>query len=230
MSTEVTDLDFSLVLASSVHDMKNSITMMLGTLDDITQQCRPDHCQSHGKLVLMQHEGQRLTRHLIQLLTLYRLDTSQYFLNTGENYLNELFEEIALENELLLNAQGIKMEVDCEEGISGFFDKELTGAVINTIINNAYRYAKATVRLSAHHADGYLVLSIEDDGPGYPPHMLTPFGAENSPINFSSGGTGLGLYFAHRVAMFHKNGARQGYTETSNTGIGNGGRFSIYLP
>lgn len=230
MSDEVTELDFSLVLASSVHDMKNSITMMLGALDDITQQCQPDHCQSHKKLVLMQHEGQRLTRHLVQLLTLYRLDTSQYFLNIGEHYLKELFDEIAVENELLLNAQGIQIEIDCEGEISGFFDKELIGSVINTIINNAYRYARGTVRLAARHADGYLVLSIEDDGPGYPPHMLIPFSTEYNPINFSSGGTGLGLYFAHRVAMFHNNCGRQGFTETSNTGIGNGGRFSIYLP
>jgi len=230
MKPDVTELDFSLVLASSVHDMKNSITMLLGSLDDISQQCKPSHCPSHAKLVLMQHEGQRLTRHLVQLLTLYRLDTSQYFLNISENYLKETFEEITLENEHLLNTHGIKIEIDCDEDISGYFDNELIGSVINTIINNAYRYAKCTIRLSAKHANGYLVLSIEDDGPGYPPHMLLPFCSGNSPVNFSSGGTGLGLYFAHRVARFHQNGGKHGYTETSNTGINNGGRFNLYLP
>lgn len=230
MNSDATELDFSLVLASSVHDMKNSITMLLGSLDDISQQCKPGHCQSHAKLVLMQHEGQRLTRHLVQLLTLYRLDTSQYFLNISENYLREIFEEIALENEPLLNTQGIKIEIDCDEDISGYFDKELIGSVINTIINNAYRYAKCTIKLSATQENGYLLLSIEDDGPGYPPHMLLPFCSENTPVNFSSGGTGLGLYFAHRVARFHQNCGKHGYTETSNTGISNGGRFSLYLP
>lgn len=230
MKIDATDMDFSLVLASSIHDMKNSITMLLGTMDDITQQCRPDHCPSHSKLVLMQHEGQRLTRHLIQLLTLYRVDTSQYFLNVSENYLKELFDEIALENELVLNARGIQIEVDCDDEISGFFDKELIVGVINTIVNNAYRYANGIVRLSAYVADRFLVLSIEDDGPGYPQNMLLPLSTESSPINFSTGGTGLGLYFAQRVAKLHTNNGRHGYIETCNAGINNGGRFTLYLP
>lgn len=230
MKTDVSEMDFSLVIASSIHDMKNSITMLLGALDEIAQQCQPDHCRSHKKLLLMQHEGKRLTRHLIQLLTLYRLDKSQYFLNVSENNLKELFEEISLENEPLLNSQGIQMELDCEENVSGFFDRELIGGVINTIVNNAYRYAQSTVRLSAHVSDGFMALSIEDDGPGYPPHMLLSSSYESRSLNFSTGGTGLGLYFAYRVAVMHSNNGRQGQIAICNEGINKGGKFSLYLP
>lgn len=230
MKIDVSELDFSLVMASSVHDMKNSITLLLAALDEITQQCQPDHCKCNTKFVLMQHEGQRLTRHLVQLLTLYRLDKSQYFPNVGENNLKELYEEIAMDSELLLNAQGIQIELDCEEDVSGFFDRELIGGVINTIVNNAYRYARNTIRLSACNAGGFLVLSVEDDGPGYPPNMLLSSSYESRSINFSTGGTGLGLYFAYRVAIMHSNNGKHGQIKISNEGINNGGKFSLYLP
>jgi signal transduction histidine kinase len=230
MSDESKEFDFSAVLASSVHDMKNSITMFLGTLDDIALKCAPENCASHEKLILLQHEGQRLNRHLIQLLTLYKIGNSQYFLNIDEHFIDELFEDVALENEMLLNARGINLEIQCEDGLSGYFDRELICGVINTIVNNAYRYARKTVRLVGCQRDGYLTLSVEDDGPGYPATMLQENSSQNTSINFASGGTGLGLYFAGKVAALHKADERHGYTETSNKGINNGGCFEIHLP
>ena len=67
-SIESTKLGFATVLASSVHDMKNSLGMLLCTLDDISQTCGPNDCASKSRFTQLQYEGQRVNNHLIQLL------------------------------------------------------------------------------------------------------------------------------------------------------------------
>lgn len=223
-------LDFSAILASSIHDMKNSLTLLLGKLDDISQRCTPATCNSAQDLLLLQHEGRRVNRHLIHLLALYRIENQQYCLNVTETSLDELLEEFVMENEETLQARGIQLRTECEPDSVGYFDKELIAGVINTIINNAYQYTEDTILLRAREDNGYVVLSVEDNGKGYPENMLDSDNDTQPGISYATGGTGLGLYFANRVAELHENNGLSGYTRLSNTGIDGGGSFSIYLP
>jgi len=49
-------------------------------------------------------------------------------------------------------------------------------------------------------------------------------------LNQSSGSTGLGLYFAARIAELHERDGRRGRIELGNGGPLGGGEFRIYLP
>ena len=49
-------------------------------------------------------------------------------------------------------------------------------------------------------------------------------------LNQCSGSTGLGLYFAARIAELHQRQARSGRIELRNGGLLGGGEFRIYLP
>lgn len=227
------ELDFSILLASSIHDMKNSLAMLLGSISQISAQCMPEGCSSHKELTKVQHEGQRVNRHLIQLLTLYRIRQDEYCLNVDEQYLEDFLEEIVLENQELLALNSIEINVNCDENLSGYFDAELVRGVINTIINNAYQYTNTRIKLTAEKSDGYTAISVKDDGPGYPDKMILESGeteTEKSEVSFSSGSTGLGLYFSKVVADVHNNGNRRGYIHLSNDGINGGGKFTLYLP
>jgi len=230
MSNDAQKLDFATVIASAVHDMKNSLTLLLDTLDDAADEQNIVATPMQEKLLQAQHEGKRLNRNLIQLLALYRLERSQLFINITENSVAELLEDVAMESQQLLDARNIKLEIDCDSGLIGYFDRELITGIVNTIINNSYRYTKNTIRLCGEKQGDYLCIHIEDNGPGYPDKMLHGGSNTDSPIDFQTGSTGLGLYFAAQVAQMHSNGKRHGYTETSNAGINKGGRFSLFLP
>lgn len=222
-------IDFSTILASSVHDMKNSLAMLLGSLAEVTQQCEPNVCPVQQKLLKIHHEGQRVNRDLIQLLTLYRIGNDQYFLNVDEQMMDEFLQDIALENEEMLCSYGIRLEVECEAELSGFFDHELVSGVINTVIHNAYQYTRDTIRLSIRQTGDYRLITVEDNGLGYPAHMLSTAPPQGG-VSFTRGSTGLGLYFAAQVARLHESRGHRGYTRISNTGIDQGGCFSLYLP
>ncbi len=239
--TELTQkFDYSTILASSIHDMKNSLSLLLGTIDEITLQCPPGQCNSSTQFSRLQYEGKRVNDHLVQLLALYRIDNSQYFVNVSENDAGDFLDEIMLEHEDMLAYRNISFDIDCDDGMYGFFDRDLLAGVITNIINNLYVYSKDRMQIQAETDDGYLVIHIRDNGEGYPEDMLCCTEQKQKGISFSSGSTGLGLYFAARAAAMHKNKNRCGYIRISNEGIGShsknndsvnpGGCFSIYLP
>lgn len=230
MSEQDNNLEFSTVLASSVHDMKNSLSMLLGTLDDIVMQCSPKDCPSTPKFTQLQYEGQRVNNHLIQLLAIYKIEHAMYTPHITEHSLQDFLEESAILSEALLAPKGISIECDCEADLIGFFDREMVAGVVNNVVNNAYRYSKDKIRLSAQQCADYVEISIEDNGRGYPENMLCEHSDQLKEINFKSGSTGLGLYFSSLVAKMHKSKGRQGYIACSNHGLDGGGKFSIFLP
>ncbi len=224
-------IEFSTYLASLAHDMKNSIGMLLNTTDEVLTRCTAGTCPSHNLLSRLQYEAKRVNNNLIQLLTLYKMDKAQLTLNIDYQAVSEIIEEAVLYNKPLLDSKDIHIKVDCPDGLSWFFDRDLIGGVINNVLNNAFRYVKDVIKITARKDErGFLNIQIEDDGAGYPEQMINL--VPNSPMktSFITGGTGLGLYFAHSVAKLHKNKDREGYILIRNAGDQGGGCFSIFLP
>jgi two-component system, OmpR family, sensor histidine kinase SenX3 len=223
-------LDFSSYLASLAHDMKNSLGMLLNTADEILDGCTPETCPSYGLLSRLQYESKRASNNLIQLLTLYKIDKSQLTLNIDYQSVYDFIEETIQYNKPLLDSKGIGIEVNCEQELSWFFDRELISGVINNVLNNTFRYTRDAIRISAGENEGLLFIRIEDNGRGYPEHLTNTMPDAPLKTSFSTGGTGLGLYFGSLVVRMHKNKDREGYILINNNGIDGGGCFTIYLP
>jgi two-component system sensor histidine kinase SenX3 len=223
--------DFSTWLASLVHDMKNSIGMLLNTTDEVLTRCSIATCPSYPLLSQLQYESKRINNNLIQLLTLYKMDKAQLTLNIDYHNIGEFIDEAILFNKPLLDSKGIRIEIDSPEDLFWFLDKDLIGGVINNVLNNAFRYTKDTIKISTYKDErGFLVIQIEDNGRGYPEHMINTIPDSPMKTSFLTGGTGLGLYFAYSVIKLHKDKGREGYILITNTPDQGGGCFCIYLP
>ena len=226
-------MSFADVLASTLHDTKNSLGVLFNNIDDIITSCREQNCTRHSEFYVLQYEIQRLNNSLIRLLSLYKAEKSQLTANIDYHALGDVLEEVAITHQILLNSRGIQLLTECEDSLSWTFDRNLIEGVLDNILNNAFRYAQSTVKISAFTENGYLVLQIEDDGRGYPPAML--INEEKQPefkkeIDFKTGSTGLGLYFSMMIAAMHVNNDKKGFISIVNGGIMGGGIFSIYLP
>ena len=90
--------------------------------------------------------------------------------------------------------------------------------------------SQVLLRLTVTSTASQLEFRVEDDGPGFPPTMLLETISAPSKIDFSSGSTGLGLYFARTVAGMHKHQDRQGVLRLENGGTWGGGCFILQLP
>jgi len=220
-------MKFSDILASIIHDMKNSLGIVINTVDELAAQ---DSTGESCRLSTLQHESKRLNNNLIALLSLYKMENGRLDANIEEINVGDFLEEIVLDNQTLAGIKNVDLDHACEYGLVGYFDEWLIRGVINNLIGNALRYTTSRISIQAELADPYLVFRIEDDGNGFPRCMIEAQAAFNRNSTLSEGNTQLGIYFASMVAQLHKNGGRCGYIELSNNHRLKGGCFSVWLP
>lgn len=228
-------LDFSFIIASSVHDMKNSLSMLLHSLDEINQTLREREPRQEdqlltGRMATLQYEAARVNNDLVQLLSLYKLNENMLRANVDEHFLTDFLEEQTIRYSPLFESRSVTCKISCDENLAGYFDRDLVGGVINNILANSIRYCKSAIQISAHEHQNWLVISIRDDGIGFPEAMLSQPETTANSTDFVTGSTHLGIYFAQRIAQLHTQGERQGKIVLSNDKQGNGGKFSLWLP
>ncbi len=219
-------LDFSSVIANSVHDIKNSLGMVITTLDELTEELKNCH-NSADKLANLKYESKRINSQLIVLLTLYKFENKQYCLSITDHNVKDFIEEACLPYQELLDSKGIRLVINCTDDLVWFFDESLIAGIIHNIINNAYRYTRDTIEITAEEKGGMLSVTIADNGKGFPDKLLKNTSPTRKDISFQSGNTGLGLYFSKIIAESHRNKGRTGYIKISNQ---EGGHFSLFLP
>ncbi len=219
--------DITAFLASAIHDMKNSISVLINFLETNITELEP---AAQRKAAPMLYEVQRVNDNLLQMLAIYKVGNHYYPFDLAENSISEFVHEIAEQNKNILEYLDIELDVDCDEELSWYFDRELVSGVISHALNNATHYTKDKLRLSVQEQDGELVLRVEDNGAGYPASVLAAGDAVSKGVNFSSGSTGLGLYFSSMVAKLHKNRGKTGATSLENGGKYGGGCFILRLP
>lgn len=230
MSDERPGLEFSTVIASTVHDMKNSLALLIQTHSQWLTQLPPPllHSREHG---IIEYEFARLNGMLVQLLGLYKLGINQLPLRPAYHELQDFIDAQLARHQEVLQSRHIRARCEVEAfGLMGFFDQELLASVVANIITNSIRYARHELLLRAWEEKGVLVLAICDDGAGYPAAMLAEQSDYVLSLNHSTGSTGLGLYFADRIAALHERNGVRGHIEIRNGAPLGGGEFRIYLP
>ena len=237
---------FYAILASSVHDMKNSLGLLLNTIEEMVDEEEADNkalnnntsksdqsTKKHWEYISrLQYEASRVNTDLIQLLSLYKIESNHYPFSLNEIDLLEFLEDQMLCYQKMAKRQGIEIETKCEEDCWWSFDQDLICGVINDIVSNSMRYTNNKLQLSAYKEDNYLVIAVEDNGNGYPKDLIENQAKAQVGVNFDSGSTGLGFYFCHVVAKLHQVNKRQGFLKLDNgcEFSPGGGRFRIYLP
>lgn len=221
-------IDFSMVLASAVHDMKNSLGMLLNSLDDLRNE-QSETVAKSPKFNTLQYEAERMHNDLVQLLGIYRLGENNLSAHIDEHFVPDFLSEHMARHTPLLEGLGIEFELDADD-VNGFFDDDLLTGVLNNTLNNALRYTREKIRLKATERDGYLVIAVEDDGDGYPESMQHTGTPDFKTLDFNTGSTSLGLFFASSVASLHTEGERTGSIRLYNGGSLGGGVFEIWLP
>ncbi len=221
-------LDFAFVLASSVHDMKNSVGMLLQTLESLTE--LPDSSPVAEQMGVLGYEAARINSELIQLLSLYRMQENSLLLQVDECYVDDVLAEQVARNELMFKSRKIELVYHCDKDLLWYMDAELIGGVVNNLLVNAARYCRQHVKLSASIQDGSLCIAVADDGRGFPDSMLEAPLQPCAGVSFASGSTNLGLLFATQVAQLHVNQSRCGRIELNNGAPLGGGRVIVCLP
>ena len=228
--------ELSLFLASTAHDMKNSISVLSGTLERLLGAASPQTESAYPQMAHMLYQTKRLNDNLMQLLALYKqVGTPAYPFDVQPLELGQLVDQVVALERVLLASRGLKLELDYDPDLVWHLDEDLIVGVLSHAINNAIHYTCDTVRLAIHAtADGWLEVRVEDNGPGYPPALLRAGAIASRDraggMNFLTNSAGLGLFFSSEVARMHRHRDRHGTVRLENGGWYGGGCFILRLP
>lgn len=223
-------IDFASVLGAAVHDMKNSLCLLLRTIENLTQSINTEDQLIRDELASAHYEAARLNTSLMQLLSLYRSGLDNLPVNIDQHYVDDFVDELLANNQGYLQQKNRDIKVEQQAELQWYFDVDLLGILLNDMLINAMRYCRNTIMLKVAKQDDYLVIQVEDDGPGFPADMLAATQISMQHFDISHGRTGLGLFFARLIAQAHTRGEKQGYIALSNGGTLGGGVFTLKLP
>jgi signal transduction histidine kinase len=226
-----------LFLASTAHDMKNSISVLNGTLENLlvnADQSDASH-PAYPPLAQMLYQTRRLNDNLMQLLALYKeVGKPSYPFDPRPQQIAELVQQVTSQAKVLLAWKQITLQVDFPPELIWCLDEDLVIGILAHAINNAVRYTKDTIRIAIREDDGYLEARVDDNGDGFPPALIeagvSAMSGSTGGVNFLTNSSGLGLYFASEVAKMHKHRQRGGSIRLENGGTLGGGCFVLRLP
>lgn len=223
-------IDFSSVLAAAVHDMKNSLFLLLQSIENLADTLPEKDTASREQVANVHYEASRLNTSLVQILSLYRAELESLPITVDECFIDDLFNDVIGSNQLYIKQKNIDVEVTATQDLSWYLDSELIYLLINDMLVNSLRYGHSQIRLSAFTENTRLVIRLEDDGPGYPESMLLNSNTQLSDFHVSQGRTGLGLFFARLIASAHTQGENCGEISLFNGGTLGGSVFEVKLP
>lgn len=217
MTFDTTDLH-----ATMMHELKNHLGLLAMTIDSIPIQGESVHDGIVDEARLL---CQRVVDRLQQALLIYKaangLIRPAIDAYSPEDLVRELRDTATA---LARTRLAVEAQVAPEVPAIAFFDRTLIEMALINAVHNALAYAKSTIRIEAEMDDGRLALTIRDDSPGFPEHILHGFDRDRPG---TTGGTGLGLQFARMIAEIHVNQGRCGELRLSNE---SGAVFRLLLP
>lgn len=202
-------MDFAQLVALNIHDLKNRLAMVAARAER-----RGDTATLHDIL--------DVTADLSRLLACFKAEAGQLQPAIDAYCPAQLLQELVVD---VPHASGPQLAIDTRRAPEmGYYDEGLVRMVLANALQNALRFARTKVDISAIEDGPWLEFCIRDDGPGYPDERLQ--GPQTaSPL--SRDGTGVGLYLAHEVAALHKNRGLQGEVRLEND---HGAMFRLRLP
>jgi signal transduction histidine kinase len=220
-------VELATLLAGNIHEVKNLLGQLFLGLDEAAVTAQAECPKLAQRLVEMRMTGRRVHDRLLHILTVYKAESGFFAANLDAYDPAEIIEDLALEAGSLA-ATRLNIETSSLAPASWYFDRYLVESALTNALHNSLRHAATRIRLSAREEDGYLVLSVEDDGKGYPRQLLD---SDEQPLhNGSQGSTGLGLYFSRTAAAAHRNRDKAGFVKIGNGGTLGGAVFSLWLP
>lgn len=209
------------VIASGIHDVKNSLFDALARIGVAMQSLHAGHLKSAlPTLAESERAVAASADRLSKLLSAYRLARHENLVSMLPVDVDSLLEDA------VLRVQGssdnrIAIETECSCHDVWVCDRELVTDCLVNALQNALRFARQRIRLAASVVDGQLSLSVADDGPGLP---------AQPPNHRDDAHTGVGLFIARRIAELHQRHHRHGTLQVGNGGPLGGAVFELRLP
>ena len=218
------------LLAMVAHELRRPLTGLLGALATLQQRTQALSILQQQELLGMAHrQGEQLQRLLDQLLA---AASDHGHASRARRWLVDaaaLAEEAG--HAARLAHPNHPILVEAAGPLLVRVDPLAVSRILGNLLDNAAAYSQqgTAIRLSARRQGVHALLAVQDQGPGIPvadrDRIFQRHVRLNSPSASHSGGLGLGLYIARRLAA-----ADRGQLQLADSPGSRGARFELRLP
>ncbi|MDY5709736.1 MAG: HAMP domain-containing sensor histidine kinase [Eubacteriales bacterium] len=215
-------------VANASHELKTPLATMKLLSENVLYQDTPDPAMMKEFFGDVNHEVDRLTRIVTELLRLVQEDTSDGQLNLEKLDLGKLVGSVCTRLDSLAGNKNIKLVTDLRT-VTMDGDRMRLEQVAMNLVENAIKYTdEGTVSVRVAREDNYAVLEVKDTGIGIPEesieHLFERFYRVDKARSRSTGGTGLGLSITEKLVTQH-----HGKIEVKSK-LGEGSCFTVRIP
>ncbi len=188
-------------VADASHELRSPLAAIRSQLEvNLVHPQQADWVAAHGAVL---DETLRMQKLVDDLLLLARSDTGT---------LPAAREAVDLDDVIFAVAERLRTsEIDVStalvSGAQVLADPAALERVVRNAIDNAARYARERVVISLSEADGWAILTVDDDGPGIPAadraRVFERFTRLDEARDRGHGGAGLGLAIAKEIIDHH---------------------------
>jgi signal transduction histidine kinase len=215
------------ILRIVAHDLRNplnTISMATSLLMDTdgTRETRT------SQLRIIRRAGERANRLIQDLLSVTTIEAGRLSIAPRKVAVGDLFNEAWEVLEPIAREKALTLQVNAADDLPAVrADPSRVLQVFSNLVGNAVKFTPSggTITLSAARADGRVLCSVSDTGPGIPAAQIPRlFGKFWQAQRGDARGVGLGLAIARGIVEAH------GGTITVESVVGRGSVFSFALP
>ena len=178
--------------AAFAHDLRNPITVLKGSIRLLRQGTADEQT-----LERLESYTDRIEHYVEAMSSIQRLE--QLPLKTSDAAWVTLRSELTETARLV--APELEVAISAPDAGTVRIDHGIFLTVAENLIGNAARYARQKIEISLAGEDGFLLLTVSDDGPGFPAELL-----ENGSKPFArteGNHFGMGLYSSNLLCLKH---------------------------
>jgi signal transduction histidine kinase len=223
------DLQMNFVAGVS-HELRTPLTVIRTAAFNLKGSIARNPAQVERYGGLIQEESEKLSAIVEQILRFSSTRAGRIIADKSVVEIFSLIDSVIQSRQHLLENSGFKIEKAIEPDIPPVLaDSNALHQAIQNLVDNAVKYGRNLVRISAQKLDPNSVrISVSDSGPGIPveeqPHVFDPFFRGQRAIQDQIHGTGLGLHLVKEIVEAH------GGTIHLQSDYLTGTEFSITLP
>ena len=216
-------------VSDASHELKTPLAAIRLLSDSILQTENIDRSTTREFVSDIGREAERLSRITEDLLRLTRLD-SGVLEPPGAVDVLPVLEQVMRMMNLVAQEKGVDLTYTAAEGCVVLGTRDEIHQVIYNLTDNAVKYSAAggSVQVALGRAEGYVVLTVADNGTGIPeadlPRIFERFYRVDKARSRAAGGTGLGLSIVSDTVK-----RRGGDVEAANR-PGGGALFTVRWP
>lgn len=232
MAEQIEHLDRSRsqFVANASHELKTPLATIKLLLQNIQYQPDMDASLREEFMDDIDHEIDRLSSIITDLLTLSEMDSGAPSFSLEDVELSELTSATVRSLLFAADARGQLLRLDVTPGIHMRGDRSKLSQVIYNLTDNALKYSpeEGEITVTLRKSGNQALLTVSDNGIGIPKedlaHIFDRFYRVDKARSRATGGTGLGLSIVRQMVKAH------GGTITVTSEEGQGSTFTVTLP